>query len=151
MKKAAAEKIIIHTDGGSRGNPGPAAIGAVIEGSMKYEVGSREYAEYIGEATNNEAEYRAVIFALKKAKQLLGKETAAKTVLEIRLDSELVGKQLSGEYKILEKELQPLFIEAWNLMRDFGKVVFKIILREENQRADRLVNTELDREMSKLF
>jgi ribonuclease HI len=145
------EALIIYTDGGSRGNPGPAAIGIVIQSPTRKAQNQKEYSEYIGEATNNEAEYRAVIFALKKAKQILGKETAAKTTLEIRLDSELVGKQLSGEYKILEKELQPLFIEAWNLMRDFGKVVFKIILRQENQRADRLVNAQLDRQMSKLF
>jgi ribonuclease HI len=142
------DKLIIYTDGGSRGNPGPAAIAAVISNS---ELGNREYSEYIGEATNNEAEYKAVLFALKKAKQLIGKSAAKKAEIEIRLDSALVGKQLSGEYKILEKTLQPLFIEAWNLMRDFGRVCFNIIPREKNREADKLVNRELNNQPVKLY
>jgi ribonuclease HI len=135
--------FVCYTDGGARGNPGPAAIGVVV--------GEREYAEYIGEATNNVAEYRAVIFALKKVKQLIGGDAAKQAKVEIRLDSELVAKQLSGEYKILEEELQPLFLEAWNLMRDFGSVTFTLISREENRRADRLVNQELDRRSATLL
>lgn len=137
------KNFIIYTDGGARGNPGPAAIGVVM--------GDKEYSAYLGEATNNIAEYRAVIFALKKAKQLLGKDAAKDAEIEIRLDSELVGKQLAGEYKVLEKDLQPLFLEAWNLMRDFGEVRFAIIPREKNRRADKLVNAELDRHSSTLF
>ncbi|MEK7151136.1 MAG: ribonuclease HI family protein [Patescibacteria group bacterium] len=142
-------KYIIHTDGGSRGNPGPAAIGAVIEtanGSVK-----KEFGEYIGETTNNDAEYKAVIFALKKLKLLIGKEATRMAVVEVRLDSELVERQLGGQYKIMDKNIQGLFLEIWNLKIDFGGITFKHIRREENQEADRLVNAALDRELNKLL
>ncbi|MCL4405996.1 MAG: ribonuclease HI family protein [Patescibacteria group bacterium] len=129
-------KLIINCDGGSRGNPGPAAIGAVV--------GLKEYAEKIGTATNNMAEYSALIFALKKAKQILGKAKAKTTSLEVRMDSELIYKQLIGEYKIMNPDLQPLFIEVWNLKQDFKKVDFFHIPREQNKRADYLVNLALD-------
>lgn len=130
------DKIIIYCDGGSRGNPGPAAIGAVI--------GDKRYSESIGRATNNVAEYRSVIFALKKAKHLLGKKRAEQTTLEIRVDSELLYKQLTGQYKILNKDLQPLFIEIWNLKQDFNYVEFVHLNREKNKEADRLVNQALN-------
>ena len=91
-------KLIIYTDGGSRGNPGPAAIGAVI--------GNKKYGEPIGTATNNVAEYKAVVFALKKAKFLLGKKVSKQTDLEVKIDSELIYKQMHCYYKILEKDLQ---------------------------------------------
>ena len=100
-------KIIIHTDGGSRGNPGPAAVGVVIEGDL---VGKKEFGEYIGETTNNEAEYRAVIFALKKLKPLLGSNKCKESSVEFLLDSELVVKQLNKEYKLKDKNIQNLFI-----------------------------------------
>ena len=128
-------KLVIYIDGGARGNPGPAAIGVVA--------GQKSYQERIGSATNNVAEYKAAIFALKKAKQLLGKEKS-KSEVEVRTDSELLYKQLSGQYKIKNKELQPLFIEIWNLQQDFKKVKFVHIAREENRLADRLVNQALD-------
>jgi ribonuclease HI len=131
-------KIIVHTDGGSRGNPGPAAIGVVL--------GGKEYGEYIGHATNNQAEYQAVIFALKKLKQILGKKKTKETEVVVKIDSELVVKQLNGKYKILEKELQPLFLEIWNLRLDFKNVSFEHVRREENKTADGLVNKILDRE-----
>ncbi|MBI1975167.1 MAG: ribonuclease HI family protein [Parcubacteria group bacterium] len=134
-------KLILWTDGGSRRNPGPAAIGVVFQG-----MGGKEYSEYIGETTNNAAEYKAVVFGLKKAKQLFGKKNAEKMKVEIRLDSELVGKQMLGKYKILEPDLQPLFLELWNLRQDFGDVQFKVVPRSENKVADRLVNEELDRQ-----
>lgn len=140
-------KFTIHTDGGARGNPGPAAIGVVIEGPGV----NKKYGEFIGEATNNEAEYRAVIFALKKLKQLIGKERTKKEAeVEIHLDSELLASQLNGEYKIKEEGLQKLFLEVWNLKQDFKKVVFRYIGRENNRGADKLVNRALDRELSKL-
>jgi len=148
MSKKVADKIIIFTDGGSRGNPGPAAIGVVIEGVAK---GIKEYSEFIGETTNNEAEYQAVIFGLKKARQLAGRENLEKAEVEIRIDSELIARQLRGEYKVEEKNLQPLFMEIWNLRFDFPEITFKEIPREENQRADRLVNACLDKEKNKLF
>ena len=140
-------KYIIHTDGGARGNPGPAGIGVVIEGAGEI----KKYGEYIGEATNNEAEYQAVIFALKKLKQLIGKEkTKSEAEVEIHLDSELLASQLNGEYKIKEARLQKLFLEVWNLKQDFKSVIFTHILREDNRGADKLVNQALDKELSKL-
>lgn len=128
--------MIIYTDGGARGNPGPAAIGAVV--------GDKQYGETIGRATNNVAEYRAVIFALKKARQLIGKDKAATTVVEVRSDSELLVNQLNGEYKIKEEDFFPLFIEIWNLKQDFKSVAFRHIPREQNKIADRMVNEALD-------
>ena len=132
--------ITIYCDGGSRGNPGPAAIGVVIE--IKGQ--AKEYGKYIGETTNNEAEYQAVIFGLKKLKHLIGGEKAEKAKVEIRMDSELVVNQLNGKYKIKEKSLIPFFIEIWNLKINFGEIKFIHIPREENKRADRVVNRELD-------
>lgn len=140
-------KYIVYTDGGARGNPGPAGIGVVIKGPAEV----KKYGEYIGQATNNEAEYRAVIFALKKLKQLIGKEKAkSEAEVEIHLDSELLANQFIGEYKIKEKNLQQLFLEVWNLKQDFKSVSFKYIPREDNRGADRLVNQALDRELTKL-
>src|SRR3989339_2025751 len=129
-------KFIIYTDGGSRGNPGPSAIGAVV--------GEKEYGESIGNTTNNVAEYSAVIFALKKAKQLLGNTKAGNTEVELRTDSQLLVNQLNGEFKIKDKGLQPLFIEIWNLKQDFKSVKFVHITRDKNKNADRLVNRALD-------
>ena len=140
-------KVVVHTDGGARGNPGPAAIGVMIEGGS---VGQKEYGEYLGEATNNEAEYKAVIFALKKLKQLVGNTESKTTDVEVVLDSELLERQLNGEYKIKEKNLQNYFIEVWNLKLDFGSVSFRHVRREENTDADRIVNQVLDRENNKL-
>jgi len=128
-------KLIIYTDGGARGNPGPAAIGVVI--------GGKTYGEKIGETTNNVAEYKALVFALKKAKHLLGKKVAKETELEINTDSELMCNQLRGTYKILEPDLQTLFIEIWNLKQDFKKVEFVKIPREKNKAADKAVNQAL--------
>ena len=104
----------------------------------------KKYGEKIGETTNNVAEYKALIFALRKTKQLFGKKQAKETALEIRTDSELMYKQIRGEYKILEPELQQLFIEVWNLKQDFRHVEFKKIPREENREADKLMNQALD-------
>ncbi|MEK7076063.1 MAG: ribonuclease HI family protein [Patescibacteria group bacterium] len=140
-------KITIHTDGGSRGNPGPAAVGVVIEGPF----GKKEYGEHVGETTNNEAEYRAVIFALKKLKALVGSDKCRESLVEFVLDSELVVKQLNKEYKLKDKNIQNFFIEIWNLTFDFGGVSFRHIPREENKEADRIVNQVLDRETNKLL
>ncbi len=129
-------KYEIYTDGGSRGNPGPAAIGAVVDG--------REYFESIGNTTNNVAEYKAVIFALKKAKQLLGGAKADQVEVEVKTDSQLLVNQLNGEFKIKDADLQPLFIEVWNLKQDFRDVKFTHVTRNKNKLADRLVNKALD-------
>ncbi len=144
------EKYLIHTDGGSRGNPGPAALGVVIEssdGKLK-----KEYGEYIGNTTNNEAEYRAVIFALKKLKSLIGKEKSAQAHVTVHADSELLVKQMNGEYKINDKHIKDWFIDIWNLKIDYGSVIFQHVFREKNKAADRMVNIALDKELSgKLF
>lgn len=132
------EKIIVYTDGGSRGNPGPAALGVYVETL------NERFGEQLGTRTNNEAEYLALIFALKKIKQIIGKERAKKVELDCRLDSELVVKQLNHEYKLKERHIQDFFLEIWNLMLEYGQVYFTHIPREKNKEADALVNAALD-------
>lgn len=139
------EKIIIYTDGGSRGNPGSAGIGVFItdsKGKM-----TNEYSHFLGIKTNNEAEYEAVIFGLQKIKALLGKEKIKSVDIEVRMDSELVARQIGGVYKIENEKLAPLFLKIWNLKTDFGNIVFKHIPREQNKEADRLANEAMDGEM----
>ncbi|HOK35247.1 MAG TPA: ribonuclease HI family protein [Candidatus Pacearchaeota archaeon] len=139
-------KFIVHTDGGARGNPGPAAIGVVIQlltNNLQLTT-EKQYSEYIGKATNNEAEYMAIIFALKKLKQLFGKNKIKNLEVEIYLDSQLIARQLQGKYKILEKNLQPLFLKVWNLKTEFKNVNFNYVPREKNREADKLVNEALD-------
>ena len=136
------KQFIIHTDGGSRNNPGPAAIGAVILNENGAVV--KEISEYIGQATNNEAEYLAVIAALKKLKAMIGKAQAKQSFVKVCADSELLVKQLNGVYKVEHANVQPLFLELWNLKIDFGKVEFLAVPREQNKAADRLVNEALD-------
>lgn len=135
-------KINVYCDGGARGNPGPAALGVVIHQENLI----REYFQCLGVATNNEAEYQAAIFALKKLKQILGKKETKARVVRIHSDSELLVKQMSGVYKIQKLSLQPLFLSLWNLSLDFEKVEFQAIPREENKEADALVNKALDEE-----
>ena len=108
-------KIIMYTDGGSRNNPGPAAIGVYFENLHK------QFCHYIGEKTNNEAEYEAVIYCLKKIKQLIGKDKAENIEIECYLDSEFVERQLNHKYKVKEKNIQKLFLDVWNLILDFKK------------------------------
>lgn len=149
ISKKEAEKIIVYTDGGSRGNPGPAALGVVISDQKGHLI--KEYGEALGIKTNNEAEYAAVIFALKKIKALFGKEKTKKMNVDVKMDSEFVMKQLNGEYKIEEERMFPLFVSVWNLKMDFAKVTFSHVPREKNRAADRLVNQALDREQGKLW
>ncbi|TSC68496.1 MAG: ribonuclease H, partial [Parcubacteria group bacterium Gr01-1014_66] len=144
-----SEKIIIYTDGGSRGNPGDAALGVV----MKDVSGKilKSYGKTLGVMTNNEAEYQAIVFALQKAKALLGRARTRNLRVEIRADSQLLVRQLNAEYKIEEPRLFPFFIAVWNLKMDFGEVSFRHIPREENREADRLVNEALDKTQGELF
>lgn len=132
------QKIIMYTDGGSRGNPGPAAVGVYIE-TLNKKIG-----ECIGLRTNNDAEYEALILGLQKTKHFLGKGKTKKTEVTCFLDSELVVKQLNHEYKLKEPRIQQYFIEIWNLMLDFGNITFTHIPREKNKIADALVNEALD-------
>lgn len=136
-------KIIVYTDGGSRGNPGPSAVGVVICNSTGQKI--KEYGQKLEDiSTNNEAEYEAVIFALKKMKQLFGKDKTKDLTIEFKLDSELIASQLNGDFKVNEERMQLLFMKVWNLKMDFRVISFKSIPREQNKRADTLVNAALD-------
>lgn len=128
-------KLIIHTDGCSKNNPGPAAIGAVLKNEKSGIVAAISQA--IGNATNNEAEYQAVIIALKKALELGADE------IELRSDSELMVNQLCGRYKIKSTGLRPLYLQAAELLGRFKKVTITCIPRELNMEADRLANEGL--------
>lgn len=132
------EKIVIFTDGGSRGNPGEAAVGVYIE-TLNKKIG-----QCIGIKTNNDAEYEALILGLQKVKHFIGKDKAKKIEIECFLDSELVVKQLNHEYKLKEPRIQQYFVEIWNLMLEFEKVTFSHIPREKNKVADAMVNEALD-------
>ncbi len=142
-------KYILNTDGGSRGNPGEAAIGVVISEPNGQTL--KKYSQLIGLATNNEAEYQALIFGLKKLKQLFGKEKTKQADVEIYLDSELIVKQLNHQYKIEDEKLQPLFLTVWNLVLDFKSVKFFAVPREKNKEADRLVNEAFRKRQENLF
>ena len=130
-------EVKIHTDGGALGNPGPSAIGIVIELPDT----KKTYAEDIGEGTNNEAEYKALIFALKKTKTLLSGAKAKQSNLTCFADSELMVKQLNHQYQIKNDRIAKLFIEVWNLILEYKKVEFIHVMREKNQEADSLVKS----------
>ena len=137
------KKITIYTDGGSRGNPGKAAIGVVFCNEKEQVI--KKFGEYLGDnLTNNDAEYQAVIFALKKFKTIFGKAISDQSDVIIKSDSELVVKQLNGSYRLTDTKIQQFFIEIWNLKFDFKSVKFKHIPREKNKEADGLVNEALD-------
>ncbi|MFA5886245.1 MAG: ribonuclease HI family protein [Patescibacteria group bacterium] len=131
------KKLIIYTDGGARGNPGPAGIGAALYNDKQVLVAT--LSEYLGVATNNQAEYRAVIAAFKKAQELGAQE------IDFYLDSELVVKQLRHEYKVKNQDLAPLFLTIHNLSINFQKLSYTHIPREKNKVADQLANEAMDR------
>lgn len=142
------DKLIVHIDGGARGNPGPAALGVVVADAQgKVLV---EYAQVLGVKTNNEAEYSAAILALEKIKARWGKQKIKEMSIEIYSDSQLLVEQINGRYKIVNSKLVPLFLKLWNLKTEFGEVAFNQVSREENQEADRLVNQALDQENQRL-
>ena len=130
-------KLIIFTDGGARGNPGPSATGIVIKNEKRETI--KAYGEYLGNQTNNYAEYSAIISALTTAKELKADE------VECFLDSKLVVEQLNQKWRVKEPTLQKLFIQAYNASAQFKKVSFKHIYREKNKEADKLVNDTLDK------
>ncbi len=137
-------KLIVNTDGGARGNPGPSGIGVVIADDAGKIISSHK--KYIGEATNNVAEYKALILALEET----GKGIRAKglglsdVLLEIRMDSELIVRQMQGRYKIKEPTLKLLAQEVIKLKNEFSSVEFIHIPREQNKLADKLVNEAID-------
>ena len=129
-------KVVVHVDGGARGNPGPAAIGVVVsdpDGAVLEELGER-----IGVATNNVAEYRALLRGLERARARGARE------IEIVNDSELVARQITGAYKVKHPAMKPLHAEAIAALREFDRWSIRSVPRAENARADELVNEALD-------
>lgn len=136
-------KLILYTDGGSRGNPGPAGAGAVILDEKGSTI--KEVSKYLGRQTNNVAEYEAVILALESVKKHFGASAAKACEIEVRMDSELVCRQLNSEYQIKEPTLFPLFIKIHNMrVADFPHIVFTHVPRAENVRADKMANKAMD-------
>jgi ribonuclease HI len=132
----APERLRVYVDGGARGNPGPAAIAAVVtdtDGAVVEERGER-----IGEATNNVAEYRALLLGIERARELGAVE------LELVGDSELVVRQVRGEYKVKDAGLKPLHAQVMQALGDFDEWSIRHVRREQNAEADRLVNEVLD-------
>jgi ribonuclease HI len=129
-------RVVVHVDGGARGNPGPAAVAAVVatpEGAVLDEA-----SETIGSATNNVAEYRALLLGLRRARALGADE------VEVVNDSELVARQLQGAYRVKHAGLRPLFEQARAALREFRGWSIRSVPRAENARADALVNAALD-------
>lgn len=132
--------ITFFTDGGARGNPGPAASGA-------YSPELGEFKLYLGTATNNQAEYTAIVLALEQAVAYQANHSSLQQI-DFFMDSELAVKQLKREYKVRNPELQKLFLKVWNLTTKFQKVTFTHVRREKNKDADRLVNAAIDEALS---
>ena len=131
-------RLRIHVDGGSRGNPGPAAAGYVIRDAADEQI-VREAGIYLGEATNNVAEYRGLVAALQCAAQLSAGEVS------VFSDSELMVRQMNGQYRVRNQGLRPLFAQAGDLAGGFERFHIQHVRREKNTRADALVNLALDR------
>ena len=129
-------KLFIHTDGGSRGNPGPGAIGIAVLNDQKKLI--KEIGKFIGRSTNNEAEYKAVIEGLKTCKEMGGKE------LKFFIDSLLVVSQLNGKFKIKEPRMKKFYLEIKELEKSFDSVTYLHVPREKNYMADKIVNEVLD-------
>jgi len=129
-------KLVVHVDGGARGNPGPAAAAAVIS-TLDGEV-LDEATETLGVATNNVAEYRGVLLGLARARAL------GATEVEVVNDSELVAKQINGTYKVKHPAMKPLYLEAMRALRAFEGWRVRSVRREQNAQADALVNQALD-------
>jgi ribonuclease HI len=133
---SAARKLVVNVDGGSRGNPGPAAIAAVLttpEGELV-----EERAERIGRATNNVAEYRALLLGLERAREL------GATEVEVIGDSQLIVRQVNGQYKVKDAGLKPLHQQAQQALRAFDSWTVRDVRREQNDVADALLNQALD-------
>ena len=131
-----SERLVVHVDGGARGNPGPAAVAAVLADpdGMVLE----ERAQAIGHATNNVAEYRALLLGIERASALGARE------LELIGDSELIARQLRGEYRVKDPGLRELHAQVATALQGFDRWTIRNVPREQNARADRLVNETLD-------
>jgi len=129
-------KLVVHVDGGARGNPGPAAAGAVVstpEGEVL-----DESSELLGVASNNVAEYRGLLLGLRRAREL------GATEVEAINDSELIAKQVNGSYKVKHPDMKPLHARALAALGEFERWTVRTVRREQNARADELVNAALD-------
>ncbi|MGI6425447.1 MAG: ribonuclease HI family protein [Tepidanaerobacteraceae bacterium] len=129
-------KVIAYVDGASRGNPGNAGIGIVFINEQNNVV--KEISDYIGQTTNNIAEYTAMVTALKEALEMNFEE------IEVISDSELIVKQINGEYQVKNKGLKPLYKEACQLLKEFKKYTVRHVKRERNKEADKLANRGID-------
>jgi ribonuclease HI len=129
-------KVIVHVDGGARGNPGPAAAACVVSDASGETLA--EHAELIGRATNNVAEYRALLLGLACARELGADE------VEVIGDSELIAKQVQGLYKVKHEAMKPLYLDAMKALRGFTSWSIRTVPRAQNKRADALVNEALD-------
>jgi ribonuclease HI len=134
-------KLIVHVDGGARGNPGPAAAACVIS-SPDGEVVD-QHAQLLGTATNNVAEYRALLLGLARARELGASE------VEVVGDSELIAKQVQGIYKVKHPAMRPLYLEAMEALRTFARWSIRTVPRAQNADADALVNTALDQALER--
>lgn len=145
------ESLVIFTDGGARGNPGPAGIGAIFYHQDEFGKRSKlkKLKKYIGKQTNNFAEYTALIMALETAKDIKTVDGDVYKNIQCYLDSELVVKQLNGLYKVREQTLKLLIIQIRELKKNFKNVIFNHVHREQNSDADELVNEALDAEEKK--
>ena len=130
------DKVVVHVDGGARGNPGPAAIAAVAADPGGDVL--REASEFIGNTTNNVAEYRALLLGLRLAEELGARE------VEVVNDSQLVARQVGGQYRVKHAGLRPLYLEAMSALARFDRWSVRDVRREHNERADELVNEALD-------
>jgi ribonuclease HI len=137
-------QLLIRTDGGARGNPGPAGIGVVIEEAKTGRV-LEEHAQFLGRMTNNQAEYRAAILGLERAVALKA------TAVEVLADSELLVKQANGDYRVKNFDLQQRFRELKRLERQIGRVEYRHVRREFNTAADALANRAMDEKTSRSF
>ena len=136
-----SKKVLLYTDGGARGNPGPAGAGVVILDEKRKKL--KEIYKFLGDATNNVAEYNALIIGLEEA------SAAGAEDVVLHLDSELVAKQLSGEYKVKDANMKGLFAKTLSLLKGFKSFEIKRIDRSRNKEADRLVNKAIN--LSSLF
>ncbi len=133
MKKT---KLSIYIDGAARGNPGPAGIGVVIKDISGNSI--KDFYKFLGKATNNIAEYNALVYALQEAHMLGAKEVS------LHMDSELVAKQITGEYRVKNANIKPLFEQAVHLINGFDRVQIKHIDRSLNKEADKLANKAIN-------
>ena len=138
------QKILAYTDGGARGNPGPAGAGGVVVGADGKVVAT--ISKFLGHKTNNFAEYEAVALALEEVKRRFGSLKGKPAEVEVRMDSQLICRQLSGEYQIKEPTLFPHYIRIHNLIvAHFPNIRFTHVPREQNKEADKLANEAMDR------